>query len=125
MFKKSSLLIHIMIFVAILSLSFIVWSISTLASNNQNSGNTVQIQSAQNLKTFTKEELKKYDGQNGNPAYVAVNGIVYDVTNVPAWKDGKHHGYKAGVDLSEEIKNSPHGLKVLDKLPIVGKYVEK
>ncbi len=35
-------------------------------------------------KTFTREELKKYDGQNGNPAYVAINNRVYDVTHIPA-----------------------------------------
>ena len=35
-------------------------------------------------KTFTREELKKYDGQNENPAYVAINNRVYDVTHIPA-----------------------------------------
>ena len=39
-------------------------------------------------KIFTEKELGKYDGQNGNPAYVAIDGVVYDVTNVSAWKDG-------------------------------------
>ena len=33
-------------------------------------------------KIFTEKELGKYDGQNGNPAYVAIDGVVYDVTNV-------------------------------------------
>ena len=35
-------------------------------------------------KIFTEKELGKYDGQNGNPAYVAIDGVVYDVTNVSA-----------------------------------------
>lgn len=34
-------------------------------------------------KTFTPNELAKYNGQNGQPAYVAYKGIVYDVSNVP------------------------------------------
>lgn len=35
------------------------------------------------MQEFTLEELKKYNGKNGNPAYIAVNGKVYDVTNNP------------------------------------------
>ena len=74
---------------------------------------------------LTLDELKQYDGKNGNPAYVAVDGIIYDVTNVPAWKNGEHNGYSAGNDLTDIIKNkSPHGVKNLEGLPIVGKIVD-
>lgn len=72
-------------------------------------------------KTFTKEELAKFDGTGGKPAYVAVDGVVYDVTGVEAWKNGTHKGNKAGVDITEMIKKAPHGLKVLGKLKPVGK----
>lgn len=74
-------------------------------------------------KTFTKDELAKYDGKNGNPAYVAVNGVVYDVTNVRQWSGGSHQGYNAGQDLTKAIQQSPHGVSVLKDLPVVGKYV--
>ncbi len=50
-------------------------------------------------KTFTREELAKFNGQNGQPAYVAISGTVYDVSNKAAWKGGKHHGNEAGQDL--------------------------
>ena len=59
-------------------------------------------------KIFTEEELERYDGQNGNPAYVAIDGVVYDVTDVSAWKGGVHHGNRA----------------VLEKLKQVGKLAE-
>ena len=73
---------------------------------------------------LTLDQLKQYDGKNGNPAYVAVDGIIYDVTNVKAWKNGEHNGYSAGNDLTDIIKNkSPHGVKNLEGLPIVGKLV--
>lgn len=73
-------------------------------------------------KIFNAAELAKFDGQKGQPAYVAINGVVYDVTKVSAWPGGKHHGNVAGRDLSEAIKKSPHKLTVLPKLPVVGKY---
>ena len=73
---------------------------------------------------LTLDQLKQYDGKNGNPAYVAVDGVIYDVTNVKAWKNGDHNGYSAGNDLTDIIKNkSPHGVKNLEGLPIVGKLV--
>ena len=82
--------------------------------------------SAEEMRTFTLEELSQYNGKDGQPAYVAVDGVVYDVTNVEAWKDGEHKlGLTAGNELTEEITNqSPHGLKVVEGLPIVGEFVE-
>ena len=71
-------------------------------------------------KTFTLDELKTYNGQNGNPAYVVVSGVVYDVTNSSKWKNGKHETVVAGVDLTSAMPSSPHGSKVLSDLPIVG-----
>ena len=67
-------------------------------------------------------ELQKYDGQNGNPAYVAVNGNVYDVTNVKQWDKAVHQGHVAGTDLTSVMNDSPHGASVLDGLTIVGTY---
>lgn len=74
-------------------------------------------------KTFTKAELARFNGEDGTPAYVAIAGTVYDVTNIPQWAAGKHHGNVAGKDLTEAIKQSPHGDSVLGMLPVVGKYV--
>lgn len=71
-------------------------------------------------KTFTRNELAKYNGQNGQPAYVAFKGIVYDVSNVPQWAGGMHHGEQAGTDVTNDISRSPHGEKVFADLPKVG-----
>lgn len=73
-------------------------------------------------RTFTAEELAKYNGQNGQLAYVAIDGTVYDVSNIPAWQNGKHHGNLAGHDVSAAIRRSLHMKKVLDDLPVVGKF---
>ncbi len=75
--------------------------------------------------TLTLDELAQYDGKDGNPAYIAVDGVIYDVTDVALWKNGAHNGYTAGQDLTDEIKNiSPHGVSKLKGLPVVGKLAE-
>lgn len=74
---------------------------------------------------LTLEELEVYNGKEGKPAYVAVDGTIYDVSGSSRWKDGEHNGYSAGQDLTDIIKNkSPHGISVLSRMPAVGKIVE-
>lgn len=74
---------------------------------------------------LTLEELKSYDGKDGRPAYVAVDGIIYDVSKVDAWVNGEHNGNVAGNDLTDVIKNrSPHGISVLGDVPQVGRIKE-
>lgn len=76
--------------------------------------------------TFTIEELSQYDGLEGRKAYIAVDGIVYDVTDIPQWKDGIHQGrFQAGKDYSAEIRSeSPHGLSMLSRAEKVGVLAE-
>ncbi len=76
------------------------------------------------MKIFTVEELKQYDGsQKGSPTYFAYNGKVYDVTNHPLFIDGIHFEHYAGVDLTDYMKDSPHGDEVLGKLKVAGKVM--
>lgn len=71
--------------------------------------------------TFTVDELSEYDGQDGNDAYVAVDGVVYDVTDNDAWSEGEHAGEQlAGTDATDVITESPHGDSVLEGLTVVG-----
>lgn len=70
---------------------------------------------------FTLEDLKRFNGKDGAPAYVACNGKVYDVSGSFLWKDGEHQvTHKAGRDLSDEIKKAPHSIELLEKFPIIG-----
>jgi len=71
--------------------------------------------------SLTIQELAKYDGTNGNKAYIAIEGKIYDVTDIPQWKGGKHNGYTAGKDLTNEIKTkAPHGMTPIEKLTPIG-----
>ena len=76
--------------------------------------------------TLTKEQLSQYNGQNGQRAYVAVDGVIYDVTDLPQWQRGSHNGHTAGTDISSEFKTLPSGMaqKMLQGVPIVGKLAD-
>lgn len=72
-------------------------------------------------KKFTLEELAKYDGKDGKPAYIAFNGKVYDVSDSAFWMSGDHLGaHQAGKDLTEEIDLAPHGPENIDRVKLVG-----
>ena len=76
-------------------------------------------------KTFTVAELAAFDGQDGNKAYVAVDGTVYDVSGLSPWTTGIHQGAKAGTDVTAALKaKSPHGLTALKDVPVVGTLVQ-
>jgi len=70
---------------------------------------------------MTKEELAKFDGCDGRAAYVAVSGVIYDVSSSPLWKDGQHEGtHQAGQDLTAELKLAPHVRTLVERFPVIG-----
>ena len=80
--------------------------------------NSQQLNSA---RTFSIAELSAYNGRDGNPAYVAVNGTVYDVTNNAGWAAATHFGLTAGRDLTSEFASCHAGQPILSRLKVVGK----
>lgn len=83
------------------------------------------IDPSDNLIQFTLDDLAKYDGKNGQDAYVAIDGKVYDVTGDRKWKDGNHYeGMVAGQDLSAFIASAPHGVDILKGYTVIGKLVQ-
>lgn len=70
---------------------------------------------------FSLEELSEFDGKKGRPAYVAIDGIVYDVSGFGKWSGGKHYCDSAGKDLSKKLRQAPHGMGKLRVVPAVGK----
>ncbi len=73
------------------------------------------------MRTFTKKELAEFNGKDGKPTYVALNGKVYDVSKSEQWEDGEHQFlHNSGEDLTDEIGGAPHEEDVLEKFPVVG-----
>lgn len=96
------------------------------STKDEDNDDSIDNEDTAELKVFTLEELSSYNGLDGSPAYVAVDGVVYDFTNLGAWRNGKHNGFTAGRDLTDEILNvSPHGVKNLEGVPIVGSIAEE
>lgn len=98
-------------------------NISMLTQGLQSS-EIVQNSQPNAVRVFTLTELSRYNGKNGNPAYIAVSGIVYDVTNNAAWAGATHFGLTAGKDLTQEFASCHAGQPVLSKLKVVGKMAE-
>ena len=98
---------------------------TTGASTTESTGDATTVTSS-GENVFTVDELAQFDGANGSPAYVAVDGVVYDITGSRMWPDGTHGrcdlGASAGRDLSELINKAPANMRsLLAKMPVVGK----
>jgi predicted heme/steroid binding protein len=64
-------------------------------------------------RSFSLEELRRYDGTRGARKFVAFEGVVYDVTECPKWRPDLHEGlHFPGQDLSQEFPEAPHGREV-------------
>jgi len=62
---------------------------------------------------FTERELQQYDGSRGKPAYIAYDGVVYDVTASSLWYGGLHKDlHYAGTDLTRTLRKAPHTTEV-------------
>lgn len=90
------------------------------------SGSTVTTALGTGEKIFSLTELAEFDGKDGGAAYVAVDGVVYDVSDSARWPEGQHSscnlGAMAGKDLSEEIEQAPASMRaLLEKMRVVGK----
>ena len=59
-------------------------------------------------------ELRRSTGERGARMWVAVDGVVYDVTDCTRWRSGLHEGqHFPGQELTQEFGQAPHGAEVL------------
>ena len=75
---------------------------------------------------YTAETLKQYNGKDGRRCYVAVKGVVYEISGKSLWQEGQHTPSAGdaycGADLTQAISRSPHGESKLRDLPKVGTF---
>jgi predicted heme/steroid binding protein len=91
---------------------------STATPSQSSSSNSATPSAKSQEKVFTISELAKYDGQNGNLAYVAVDGVVYDVSSV--FTSGSHFSHYAGQELTDAFYTE-HAKSSITKYPVVGR----
>ena len=109
------LLILIILISIIFSIKIFGEEKATQPIASQSGGQVVEEQ-----KIFTVTELAKFDGQNGNPPYVAVDGVVYDMTGI--FQAGKHYSHFAGQELTKAFYLK-HVKSQITKYPTVGRLV--
>jgi predicted heme/steroid binding protein/uncharacterized membrane protein len=73
---------------------------------------------------LSADELAAFDGKEGRPARFACAGKIYDATRSPLWKQGVHMGrHNAGSDLTDALKQAPHGMEKVITLPLAGELI--
>jgi predicted heme/steroid binding protein len=73
------------------------------------------------LPEYSRSYVALRNGQDKPEIWVALHGLIYDVTRSRLWRDGKHYEHWAGQDLTDELKDAPHDSKVFEKFKVIGK----
>ena len=98
--------------------ALLLWTGMACASAEDPQGDLPQLE-------LTLEELAEYDGKDGNPAYIAVDGVIYDVTDVSFWRGGEHNGlFPPARSYRCNQKSSTRSASSLRGVPVVGELVE-
>jgi predicted heme/steroid binding protein len=64
------------------------------------------------------------NGSDKPEIWVALNGLIYDVSSSRLWKKGMHYEHLAGQDLSAELKDAPHTETVFEKFTVIGQLID-
>ncbi len=71
--------------------------------------------------SLSPSRLRAFDGKEGRPAWVSVDGVIRDVSGSRLWKEGTHaRRHQAGEDLTAALAGAPHGPEVVLRMPEVG-----
>jgi predicted heme/steroid binding protein len=113
------LMLFIKILLFLLMVSIGVTAITTIHRRMQKEAKAPPVPA--DAEKVTSANLQQFDGISGGRAYVVYEGKIYDVTDSPRWKEGRHFGkHTAGIDLTEALKAAPHGADLLERVKYVG-----
>lgn len=126
--KKNNKITHVFLISSLVVITlagaaagFLLLQNSKEPQKTQNQSSGLNSDSSQGV---TIDDLAKYTGKNGNLCWVAVDGTVYEISGFVLWLEGEHRPSggraKCGKDLSEAIKQSPHGKSKLKLLKEIG-----
>ena len=72
------------------------------------------------LPEYSNSALALRNGRDRKEIWCGYRGKIYDLGPSKLWRDGTHYEHWAGVDLTDELENAPHGEKVFEKFEVVG-----
>ena len=72
------------------------------------------------LQGYTRSQLALKNGQDDDEIWVAHNGTIYDLSSSRMWNNGKHYEHWAGQDLTDELPDAPHDVKVFKRFVAIG-----
>ncbi len=75
------------------------------------------------MKQYKRSQLALRNGQDKEEIWVAFQGKIYDVSASRLWRNGKHYEHWAGQDLTAELEDAPHTVKVFERFEIIGELI--
>lgn len=70
------------------------------------------------------DDLILFNGTEGRAAYFAYKGKIYDASQSEHWKKGTHFSkHRAGADLTDMLKQAPHGEEKVTAMSQIGKLI--
>jgi predicted heme/steroid binding protein len=88
-------------------------------SHNINTDEAILIAQSE-IYPYSEEELSKFNGENNQPSYVAIDNIIYDISDLKDLDDRLMDNSLAGKDISEIIENDTIKEVIIEEAPEVG-----
>lgn len=111
--------------VGVIAIAVTVWIFSqpTPVGDRSKLERTFTAEEQQTLDTreVARDELAAATCTDGAACWLGVDGVVYDMSVFPTWARGVHHDITAGTEATEAFVGSGHAVKILQKMPVVGR----
>ena len=121
---KRKKLVFLFIFIVLLALS-LAGAFLLFRANQKDSRSPTESLIEKEDNIYALEDVAANDGISGRKCWVVVDNVVYEISGFVRWVDGLHTSSdgkaRCGRDLSEVIKQAPHGKSKLKLLQEVGR----